>query len=277
ENDLVLATHGRGIWIFDQLNALQELTPAVRAAPGHVFTINPAWMTRLSSTKAHAGDMVFRGENPPNGAIIDLWVRDGVPEGTSVTIHSATGREVARVPLSASRNGGVVRTVWNLRLPELRRGPSGDDDEGSGGGLPGRYVAPGSYEARLAIGGATYGRRFDVREDPRVRLTPVARQQWTGALDRIASLYRAASALADSARSEVKRLEGEAPRNDARLAEARDVAETAGELVQRLAALYGNVIRVSEPPTTDQRAQMGYFPTILTALQARWRALGTRS
>lgn len=278
ENDLVLATHGRGIWIIDQLSALQELTPAVRAAAGHIFTINPAAQLRMSSTKAHAGDMLFRGENPPNGAIIDLWARDGIPEGSAVTIHTPGGREVARVPLSASSKGGVVRAIWNLRLPELRRGrQDGDDDEGFGGGLPGRYATPGTYEARLAIGGNTYARRFQVVEDPRVRLTPIARQQWTAALDRIAVLYREASALADSARAEVRQLEGTTPRNEARLAAARDVAETAAELVQRIAALYGNVVRVSEPPTTDQRAQMGYFPTVLESLRVRWRALGTRS
>lgn len=276
ENDLVLATHGRGIWIIDQINALQELTPAVRRAPGHVFTITPATMTRLSSTKAHAGDMVFRGENPPNGALIDVWARDGVPEGTAIAIHDAAGTEIARVPLRATTTGGVVRAVWNLRLPDLRRG-SGDDEEGFGGGLPGRYATPGSYEARVALGGTTYARRFEVREDPRVRLTAVARRSWTDALDRIAAMYRAAAALADTARTEVRRLERESPRDERRLAEAREVAETAAELVQRIATLYGNTVRVSEPPTADQRAQMGYFPTVLSTLQVRWRALGTRS
>jgi len=276
ENDLVLATHGRGIWIIDQLSALQELTPAIQRAPGHVFTIMPATMARMTSTKAHAGDMVFRGENPPNGALIDVWARDGVPAGTSLTIHDASGTEVTRLPMRTSPTSGVVRTVWNLRLAELRRGRD-DDDEGFGGGLPGRYATPGTYEARVTLGGTAFARRFEVREDPRVRLSPVARRSWTDALDRIATMYRAASALADTARAEVRRLEGASPRDERRLTEARDVAETAAELVQRIATLYGNTVRVSEPPTADQRAQMGYFPTVLSTLQVRWRALGTRS
>lgn len=278
ENDLVLATHGRGVWIVDQIHALQEMAPTVRASAAHLFSIAPASMNRMAGTKAHAGDMVFRGENPPVGAIIDLWARDGVPEGTSITIHTATGKEVARVPLTARRNGGVVRAIWNLRHPELRRGQgSGNDDEGFGGGLPGRWATPGSYEARVSLGGVQLARRFEVREDMRVRLAPLARQQWTDALDRIATLYREASAFSDSARAEVKRLEGATPRDERRLTETRDVAETAAELVQRIAALYGNTVRVSEPPTTDQRSQMGYFPTVLTTLRARWQALGTRS
>lgn len=232
----------------------------------------------MSSTKAHAGDLVFRGENPPVGAIIDLWARDGVPDGTTVTIHAASGVEVARVPVPARRNGGVVRVVWNLRHPDLRSGRgAGDDDDPFGGGLPGRWATPGSYEARVTLGGTSYARRFEVREDSRVRLAPLARQQWTEALDRIALLYRDAAALADSTRGEVKRLEGTTPRDERRLTEARDLAETAAELVQRIAALYGNTVRVSEPPTTDQRSQQQYFPTVLKTLRQRWAALGTRS
>lgn len=277
DNDLVLATHGRGIWIIDQVSALQELTPAVRATPVHIFSVAPATMTRMSSTKAHAGDMIFRGENPPNGALIDLWARDGVPAGAKLTIRSATGAEVAQLPLTASSNGGVMRAVWNLRLPELRRESGASDDDGSGGGLVGRFVAPGQYEARVQLGGSLVSRRFEVREDPRVRLAPTARQQWTSALDRIAAMYREAAALSDTARKEVQRLERMTPRDERRFSEARDVAATAAELVDRIAALYGNTVRVSEPPTTDQRGQMGYFPTVLTTLQARWRALGTRS
>ena len=278
ENDLVLATHGRGIWIIDQINALQQLTPAVRATAAHLFSINAATMSRTTSTKAHAGDMIFRGENPPNGAILDFWVRDGVPAGSTISIHALTGRLVTTLPLTASSNGGVQRTIWNLRLPELRKGTgSGDEDDAFGGGLPGRYVAPGRYIARLHIGDGSHEQRFDVLEDARIRVTPLGRTQWTDALDRIAALYRDAAALADSSRAEVTRAEASSPLDTRRLAEAKDVAETAGELVQRIVALYGNTIRVTEPPTADQRSQMGYFPSVLTSLQARLRALGTRS
>ena len=68
---LVVATHNRGIWILDNVNAIQELTPAVLASTAHLFTIEPAHQIRYSEELAHTGDMFFRGENPPNGAIID--------------------------------------------------------------------------------------------------------------------------------------------------------------------------------------------------------------
>jgi photosystem II stability/assembly factor-like uncharacterized protein len=280
ENDLVLGTHGRGIWIMDQVNALQEMTPAVAAADAHVFSINPAAMTRLTSTKAHAGDMIFRGENPPTGALIDFYIRT-TPTRGSATLHilGSTGADVATVSLDSTLDPGVHRAVWNLRRPPLRTptAPSEESDDGFGGGIPGRLVDPGTYVARLTVNGNSYDRRFEVREDSRVTVTPLARKRWTDALDRTADLYRASAAMADSARAERLRLERSGSADPRRLSEVRDIAETAAELVQRIGTLYGNVVRVTEPPTADQRSQMGYFPTVLTALQRRWRALGTRS
>ncbi|MFN8579729.1 MAG: hypothetical protein U0163_01945 [Gemmatimonadaceae bacterium] len=279
ENDLVLATHGRGVWILDQISSLQELTPAVRAAPAHVFSMAPAEMVRLSSTKAHAGDMIFRGENPANGAIVDFYLGAASSGGrVTLSILDRLGKMVSTVPLDSTLSAGVHRAVWNLRYPALRE-PSGaaDDDDGFGGGLPGRFVDPGAYVARLTVNGTSVDRSFTVREDSRLTTTALQRSQWTASLDRIATLYRGAAALADSARAERKRLEATSSADPRRLAEVKDIAETAAELVQRIAALYGNVVRFTEAPTADQRAQQGYFPTVLQSLRLRWNALGTRS
>lgn len=278
ENDLVLGTHGRGIWILDHIAALQELTAEVERSPLHVFSVGPAVMTRVASTRAHTGDMYFRGQNPPVGAIIDVWVRDALPSGTSVTIHDTRGTEVAKLPLRESNGGEVRRVVWNLRLPALRQGRAGADDDEAGGGLPGRWVAPGTYEARLTINGSTAARRFAVTEDPRVALTPVSRSAWHSALDEVAALYRRAAALSDSVSREQKRLAAlsadERQRQDARVREVEDLSTTAIELTQRIATLYGNIVRVSEPPTADQRAQQRYFPIVLADIVRRWRPLG---
>ncbi|MBT8337548.1 MAG: hypothetical protein KJO11_13155, partial [Gemmatimonadetes bacterium] len=76
DNDLVLGTHSRGIYVLDDVNALQELTPEVRAAPSHLFTAEPAHQIRYDSQRGHTGDMIFTGENPPAGAILSFWLRD---------------------------------------------------------------------------------------------------------------------------------------------------------------------------------------------------------
>ena len=84
--------------------------------------------------------------------------------------------------------------------------------------------------------------------------------------------------MADSTRGEQRRLaampDDERRRLAARLSEADDLALTAAELLQRIGTLYGNVVRFTEPPTTDQRAQAAYFPTVLAGVIRRWQALG---
>ncbi len=80
DNDLVLATHGRGVWILDQINVLQEITPAIVASSAHLFTIEPASMIRYEGEKGHTGDMIFHGDNPPAGAVIDYYLQDSVED-----------------------------------------------------------------------------------------------------------------------------------------------------------------------------------------------------
>ncbi|MCC7053663.1 MAG: hypothetical protein IT355_10370 [Gemmatimonadaceae bacterium] len=253
ENDLVVATHARGIWILDHVNALQELVPSVAAAPAHLFTIQPAVTRRLTNTKAHTGDMLFRGENPPTGAIIDYWLRDGAgSDSVSITIRDVRGVVVATV--TPTRATGVNRVTWNLRLPSLPGAAASgdDDDEAPRGAPPGRWVAPGRYTVRLQIGTGVQDRPLVVSDDPRVTLTVAQRAQWNAAIDTVAALY-----------ADVARFVGETRAGDAEL------AKTARELQDRVGSLYGAVLRGGGPPTTDQRRQMAHFPTVLARLRTR--------
>ncbi|MDZ7630746.1 MAG: hypothetical protein U5K74_05135 [Gemmatimonadaceae bacterium] len=255
DNDLIVATHARGIYILDNLSAIQEYSPSLERTTAELFTIEPAEMRRLSATKAHAGDMIFRGENPPNGAVIDYWLGDAaLADSVMLTIHDARGTEVSR--LRTTRSAGVNRVVWNLRLPSLPGSAAvDDDDDAPRGGPQGRHVAPGRYTARLRAGGQTRERSFMVTEDARLSMTALARTQWHASTDSVASLYRQTVDLG------------------AIVAKGTDetLKKTVRELQDRVGALYGNVLRGNGPPTADQRKQMAYFPTVLRALAARAR------
>lgn len=254
DNDMVVATHARGIYILDNLNALQEMTPAVQQSTAHLFSVQSSEMRRLTNTRAHAGDMIFRGENPPNGAIIDYWLGSGTTnDSLSLTIHDAAGAEVASV--KPTRLAGVNRVVWNLRLPSLPGAPaSADDDEDAPRGAPaGRFVAPGRYTVRLRAGTATFNQPLSVRDDPRVTLTAVERQQWYRATDSIATVYRAVVTLG----------------KDAAASPDAELRKTIRELQDRVGSLYNNVLRGGGAPTADQRKQMAYFPTVLADLRKK--------
>jgi photosystem II stability/assembly factor-like uncharacterized protein len=247
DNALVLGSHARGVWVLDQLNALQELTPDVTAMPAQLFTMQPAHQIRTTNLRPHTGDMIFRGENPANGALVDYWLRDA---GASVTltVHDSTGRLVQSLTPVAAR--GVNRVVWNLRHADLpvRSGGGEDDDEGPRATTPGPLALPGTYTVRLVHDGRTVERKVLVKEDPRLTVSRAERAAWTAFHREVAAALGAFAEVA----TRVRGLSG----TDAA---TRDLKRQAGELQARLSTLYSAVGRWTGMPTADQRSQLRYY------------------
>jgi photosystem II stability/assembly factor-like uncharacterized protein len=254
DNALVLASHARGIWVLDQVNALQELTPAVASKASHLFTMQPAYQIRTTNLRPHTGDMVFRGENPANGALIDFWLATAGTSAT-LTVLDATGAVVQELRPTTTR--GLNRVVWNLRYADLPlRGGGGEDDEGPArAGSPGPLVLPGTYTVRLVAGGVTSTQRVVVREDPRVTISPVERRAWTAFQRQVATLAVEFAPVADRAR-----------RATATDAQTVDRKRQAAELLSRISTLYGGTARWTGRPTADQRAQLAYYQRMAKTL-----------
>ena len=262
DNDLVLGTHSRGVWILDNVNAIQELTPAVVASSAHLFTIEPASQIRYSSELAHTGDMFFRGENPPDGAIIDYWLgsaRDSA--AVSMTVHDRTGRQIASV--IPTRQAGINRVIWDLRHARLpaRAGSRARSPAGP-------YVVPGRYTVRLTVDDRTYERPVEVREDPRVEVPATVRAEWTAAQLRIGEAYRRAMELVVRNQPTAARLRPNAtdPLTGAEREQAMRVNQQLEEVLSRLTRLYGDVGAWTGPMTADQRSQLGYLTGKLAEL-----------
>jgi hypothetical protein len=94
DNDLVLGTHGRGVWILDDLSPIQELAAAASSGSAHLFTPQPADQIRYTNLKAHMGDMVFRGAGRAHH------------RGTSAAARSTRGSGRSR-----SRGGSAATTA----------------------------------------------------------------------------------------------------------------------------------------------------------------------
>lgn len=263
DQDLVLGTHGRGVWILDDVTALQEWTPDIAARPAHLFSPQPGVQVRYTNEKAHMGDMVFRGQNPPAGGLIDYWL--GAEAGdVSLSVHDGTGARVATI--TPTRRRGLNRVVWNLRrddvvvvVPGAPAAPAGRGGRGGGGGnrLQGTWVPAGEYTVRLTAGGVTSEKRMTVRDDPRVDVSPADRQAWSDMLTEIADVFRRAV----PASAAVARREGAAA-EDRRLA---------GLLPARLSGLYDEVGRFAGRPTADQRSQLSYYREVTERLERTGR------
>ncbi len=259
DNDLVLASHGRGIWILDKINALQELTPQVISSAAHLFTVAPAYQIRQTNLKAHTGDMWFRGDNPSNGALVDYWI--GVPGvAPTVTVHTSNGQLVNT--LRATGNRGVNRIVWNLRETDLpiRAGGGGDDDDDGAAraGVPGPLVAPGTYVIRLVAGGRTLEQKVEVREDPRIDVSPAERKQWTDAVQQAAALAREFGPANDR----IQKLPGTG-------ADVVELKRQSRELLSRISGLYGAVGRWTGAPTRDQLSRLAYYQQMVKELRPK--------
>ncbi len=256
DNALVLASHARGIWILDQANALQELTPAVMAKPSQLFTMQPAWQIRTTNLRPHTGDMIFRGENPANGALVDYWLAHAEDTATLTVLDSA-GAVIQE--LTPTRARGINRVVWNLRYADLplRGGGGEDDDAGLRNSTPGPLVLPGTYTVRLVAGGATSTQRVMVREDPRILVTRSDRRAWTEFQRRVAGLATEFAPVADRARR--------ATPSDPQAADRKRQAQ---ELLSRIQTLYGASARWTGRPTADQRTQLAYYLQMSKALSA---------
>lgn len=172
DNDLILATHSRSIWIMDDVTALQRLTPELLAQESALLPPRDAvaWKPDRRFNPAITADKVWTGENAPRGTAI-TWYRKSAGGETTITISDAvTGQVIREQKLSSV--AGLNRWQWDLCStpvrppqppPDFRNGSITSGFTCPGGG---RSAAPGSYRVRVSVGGAEIGSQvFRVLED----------------------------------------------------------------------------------------------------------------
>ena len=181
-DDLVIATHGRAFWVLDGISALRQLD----AVSGPVALFKPVDALRLhppgfTGTPMHADEPA--AVNPPDGAVLDYWLKDAAQSAVSLDILDAQGKAVRhfssadkQTPADLSKidataqwfprpppllnAAGMHRFVWNLRyaVPESL-------------GREGVSVLPGTYSVKLTVDGKSYSQPLEVINDPRVKAT----------------------------------------------------------------------------------------------------------
>ncbi|MDH5642617.1 MAG: hypothetical protein OEY63_00325 [Gemmatimonadota bacterium] len=236
DNDLIIATHGRGVWILDNIAALQTLSEDVLNSDAHLFEIQTASAIRYSRLGAHTGDMIFRGTNPPAGAVIDYYVSEDPDSGAvAIAITDEDGNSVAELD-AGDAHAGINRIIWNLRHS------SGEAR------MEGPWVLPGRYTVQLSIGGNEITREVVVENDPRIEVSAdeletwhaLAMELWTMGIDNAGVVRRI------NERAQID------PRHS-------DTATQAREVQSRLMRLYSQVVDWPGNPTADQQTQRTYL------------------
>jgi photosystem II stability/assembly factor-like uncharacterized protein len=191
ENDLVLGTHGRGIWIVDDITPLRALTADLLKQDVSFVSARPA-QQRIEGQGGWAnGDAVFVGENPPDAAVITYYQRSRHLFGKlKIEVLDASGRVVDEVP--ASKRPGLNRVMWAMREKPPRVPPAAQI---AFSGTRGPRLLPGTYTVRMTKGGKVTETKLTVKLDPRAKFTEADRKAQYDAAMKVHALFGEESAL----------------------------------------------------------------------------------
>ena len=159
ERELVLGTHGRGLWVTD-VRALEEMTDTLLAERVHLFAVPPALQYRYSDTYPSFGSRPWVSPNPARGVSITYWLRDAQPGTLDLYITTAAGDTVRK--LTGPGYAGLQSVSWDLSRDKPRPreigGPTDPRDL--------RRVEAGDYVVTLTLGGRKLTQRIRVEEWP---------------------------------------------------------------------------------------------------------------
>ena len=192
-NDLVLATHGRGIWIVDDITPLRAMNSALLNSEAAFVAARPV-QQRIEANGGWAnGDAVFVGDNPPQGAVITYYQKTRHLFGKlKLEVLDAGGKVVDTLP--ASKRRGLNRVVWSMRGKPPRVPPAA---QLAFAGTQGARLLPGTYTVRLTKNGQIYETKIAVGLDHRNTFTAADRRAQFAAATQVQALFGGESALVE--------------------------------------------------------------------------------
>jgi hypothetical protein len=193
EGDVIVATHGRSIWIADDITPLEQMTASVQSQDAYLFQSRPAvaYITDLTNNPHIGGQKNFVGQNAPRGTAINYYLKAPAND-VKVSIIDGEGRTLCTS--DGAKEAGVHRVEWGLVAPMIpganaavggggggggggfgaQAGPPDNGCAGGGGGRGGggggggggnNAVQPGTYMVKLTVNGQSYSKPVEVIED----------------------------------------------------------------------------------------------------------------
>ena len=295
ENDLVLATHGRSIWVLDDITPLEQASGAVASSDLTLFDIRPATEFRIYNSKGNIGHKWFAADNPAYGAGLHYYLKSAQKDAVKIRVTDKSGKLVRE--LDGPKDAGLNFVDWDLRYTAPVTGSGG----GGGGffGAPrGPRVSPGDYTVTISAGGKQASKSVRVEEDPRIQISPGDRARLDDAVMKVYELQKSADSLrrsVESLRSQLKSLDAElkkAPNvSDAARAALKSLTDKVDDLqrktvasadqsggagpalpdaprpvVGRLGQLSGSLDSYTAPPTPSQSERIGELTSELKSL-----------
>jgi photosystem II stability/assembly factor-like uncharacterized protein len=166
ESDVVLATHGRGIWIIDDITPLRKLTPEVLSQDAVFLESRPTRQRLMASGGWPEGDASFNGPNPQDAALITYYQKKRHIFGKmKIEVLDDQGKLVETLPANSRR--GLTRVPWSMTLKPPRVPPAAS----LAGAVVGPRVVPGTYTIKMTRGDQVFSTQLRIDLDPRATYT----------------------------------------------------------------------------------------------------------
>ncbi len=172
DSDLIVATHGRGIWIIDDITPLRHIAPEITSQVAAFLPGRPAQQRIETFGGWEEGSAVFSGPNPAPGVPITYYQQKRHIYGRmKLEIFDANNKIIDTLPSNSRR--GISRVTWSMRLkaPRVPAAATAAFDA-----YEGPLVVPGTYTVKLTRGTDTYTEALTIGLDPRAKYTVADRQ-----------------------------------------------------------------------------------------------------
>jgi hypothetical protein len=245
ENDLILGTHGRSIWILDDITFLEQMTEDVQNSSAYLFDTQDAAQTRLFYHKGSTGHKMFIAPNPTYGAILTYYLKEKTKRAPVLVITNTEGQKVKEI--KGPKNAGISRVSWDLRygapeIPELGRTRRGR----------GPLVLPAEYNVKLKVDDQEMTKTIKVADDPRIEISFEERKAQHDTLVKLQNLYPYVAAATKA----VGDLEKEMDNVQKTLKKVAEVPESIKELIETTTEELGEIkIKLAGDPELGFRGR----------------------
>lgn len=172
-NDLVMATHGRGVIILDDISILRQVTNEIIASEVHFFKTKPFVKVENSSFGSTASELEFVGPNPNTSAQIVYYLKKRNTFGKiEMEIQDMNGNKIVNLPVSNQKGINIVTWNFNEKGPKVATGKTLDYS-----GFTTPLVPAGKYKAVLTKGKDKFTHEFEVLNDPKSPITEASRAE----------------------------------------------------------------------------------------------------
>jgi len=244
DSDLLIATHGRGIYIVDDITPLRKINEQILDSKLAFLETRPAQIRFPRISQDFPGDDEFVGSNTPEAAWITYYLKDRHMMGDmKIEIYDSEGKLVSSLP--GGKRKGINRVPWYMRLKPPKVAPSPEIGYGA---MVGPTVPEGTYKVKVIKGTETYESQIALGPDPTV---PYSAEDRKIQFETSMTLYRMQERLAyladqmtgarDQARDRAKKLKG-----------GDELAKALNGFADRLDALHKTIVATREGYLTGE-------------------------